>query len=86
MEYFLITDGSRERHITGRSECESGNREAFTASVIHRSGKTASMMMKTDADILTIRMNQHLIFGITPPYSHQQCVQDNVLCHPGLHG
>ncbi|MCF7263893.1 hypothetical protein L3W99_22140, partial [Escherichia coli] len=29
-----------------------------------------------------IRMNQHLFFGITPPYSHQQCVQDNVLCHP----
>jgi hypothetical protein len=26
------------------------------------------------------------VFGITPPYSHQQCVQDNVLCHPGLHG
>ncbi len=26
-----------------------------------------------------IRMNQHLFFGITPPYSHQQCVQDNVL-------
>ncbi|HBX5720455.1 TPA: hypothetical protein MH549_26280 [Klebsiella pneumoniae] len=23
---------------------------------------------------------------ITPPYGHQQCVQDNVLCHPGLHG
>lgn len=23
--------------------------------------------------------------AITPPYSHQQCVQDNVLCHPGLH-
>lgn len=22
---------------------------------------------------------------ITPPYSHQQCVQDNVLSHPGLH-
>ena len=29
-----------------------------------------------------IRMNQHLFLGITPPYSHQQCVQDNVLCHP----
>ncbi len=85
MEYFPITDGSRERHIAGRSECESGNREAFTASVIHRSGKTANMMMKTDADILTIRVNQHLFLGITPPYSHQQCVQDNVLCHPGLH-
>ncbi|AOV98424.1 hypothetical protein A9798_16725 [Edwardsiella hoshinae] len=54
MEYFPITDGSRERHIAGRSECESGNREAFTASVIHRSGKTANMTMKTDADILTI--------------------------------
>lgn len=49
-----LTDGSRERHIAGRSECESGNREAFTASVIHRSGKTANMMMKTDADILTV--------------------------------
>ena len=34
MKYFPITDGSRERHIAGRSECESGNREAFTASVI----------------------------------------------------
>lgn len=33
-----------------------------------------------------VRMNQHLFLGITPPYSHQQCVQDNVLCHPGLHG
>jgi len=33
-----------------------------------------------------LRMNQHLFLGITPSYSHQQCVQDNVLCHPELHG
>lgn len=33
-----------------------------------------------------IRMNQHLFLGITPPYSHQQCVQENAFCHPGLHG
>jgi len=34
MKNFPITDGSRERHIAGRSECGSGNREVFTASVI----------------------------------------------------
>ncbi len=75
MEYFLITDGSRERHITGRSECESGNREAFTASVIHRSGKTASMMMKTDADILTVRVYDDLTVRFTSPDGHHQCIQ-----------
>jgi hypothetical protein len=34
MKYFPSTDGSRERHISGRSECESGSRKVFTASVI----------------------------------------------------
>lgn len=75
MEYFPITDGSRERHIAGRSECESGNREAFTASVIHRSGKTANMMMKTDADILTVRVYDDLAVRFTSPDRHHQRVE-----------
>lgn len=39
------------------------------------------------ARVLTalIRMIQHLFLAITPPSSHQQCVQENVLCNPGLH-
>ena len=34
MKYFPVTDRSMERHISGRSACESGNPEVFTASVI----------------------------------------------------
>ncbi|MEA9393655.1 hypothetical protein SJI19_24600 [Acerihabitans sp. TG2] len=41
MKDFAVTDGYRERHIAGRSVCESGNREVFTASVISPAWKNS---------------------------------------------